>query len=316
MTQQTIDITDFHWLIGMLNSIDVGLIVLDKEFNIQVWNRFMASHSGMESSVVHERNLFEVFPDLDKDWFSHKIESVFLLNNQSFTIHEQRPYLFKFKNNRPITGTAEFMYQNATLIPLTDSRGRVSHVGIAIYDVSDQAVNKSALHSAINELTRISRTDKLTDLYNRGYWEECLAQEFLRYQRTAQTSSLVMFDIDHFKKINDTYGHQAGDDVIRYVAGALKQSIRTSDIVGRYGGEEFGCILIDTDQDGAIIFAERLRKTIENTEVPYEGEAIQFTISLGISTLNKDIKKYTDWLELSDKALYAAKHAGRNQVKF
>ena len=177
----TIDITDFHWLMGMLNGIDVGLIVLDQDYKIQVWNRFMASHSGLESSAVHEKNLFDVFTDLDEEWFTHKINSVFMLNNQSFTIHEQRPYLFKFKNNRPITGTAEFMYQNATLIPLTNAKGNVSHVGLAIYDVSDHAVNKTALHSAINELTRLSRTDRLTDLYNRGYWEECLAQEFIRF---------------------------------------------------------------------------------------------------------------------------------------
>ena len=310
-----IDITDFHWLMGMLNEIDVGLIVLDKDFKVQVWNRFMSSHSGLESSVVHERSIFKVFRDLDEEWFRHKVNSVFMLNNQSFTVHEQRPYLFKFKNNRPITGTAEFMYQNSTLIPLTNSKGDVSHVGIAIYDVSDHAVNKSALFSAINELTRLSRIDRLTDLNNRGYWEECLEQEFVRFQRTHQPTSLLMFDIDHFKPINDTYGHQAGDEVIRQVSRALKLSMRTSDIAGRYGGEEFGCILIDTDIQGAEVFAERLRKIIAALKVAHEEEEITLTISLGISQLNKSMKKYSDWLEASDQALYSAKQGGRNQVQ-
>ena len=89
----------------------------------------MSSHSGLESNAVYDRNLFEVFDDLDEEWFTHKVNSVFMLNNQAFTIHEQRSYLFKFENNRPITGTANFMYQNATLIPLTNARGDVDHVG-------------------------------------------------------------------------------------------------------------------------------------------------------------------------------------------
>lgn len=288
-----IDIADFHWLMGMLDTIDVGIIVLDRDHNIQVWNRFMASHSGMEAIVVKERNVFDVFEDLDQEWFSHKINSVFLLKNQSFTIHEQRPFLFKFKNNRPITGTAEYMYQNATLIPLTDASGEVSHVGIAIYDVSDHAVNKSALHSAVGELTRLSRTDRLTNLFNRGYWEECLEQEFNRFQRTGQKSCLIMFDIDHFKKINDTYGHQAGDDVIREVASILIKSVRGSDIVGRYGGEEFGCVLIDTETPGAKIFAERLRKRMEQATIEYDGHEINFTVSLGIAEVSKSILSHT-----------------------
>ena len=311
----TIDISDFHWLLGMLDGIDVGLIVLNKDFKIQVWNRFMSAHSGLESTVVNDSNLFDVFDDLDEEWFTHKVNSVFMLNNQAFTIHEQRPYLFKFKNNRPITGNAEFMYQNATLIPLTNARGDVDHVGIAIYDVSDDAVNKTALHSAIAELTRLSRTDKLTDLYNRGYWEDCLAKEYGRYQRTRQISSLLMFDIDHFKQINDTYGHQAGDEVIRSVSGLLKESVRGTDIIGRYGGEEFGCILIDTDSGGAEVFAERLRQAVEECTVSYQQAEIQFTISLGIAELIKPMRSHNEWLEASDMALYSAKQAGRNNVK-
>ena len=81
---------DFHWLMGMLDGIDVGLVVIDRNFTIQVWNRFMSSHSGMEPSQAQSNSIFEVFPELPKDWFTHKVESVFLLNNRSFTIHEQR----------------------------------------------------------------------------------------------------------------------------------------------------------------------------------------------------------------------------------
>ncbi len=306
---------DFHWLMGMLDGIDVGLVVINHSFTIEVWNRFMSSHSGLEPSDVQAKSIFDVFPELSRDWFTQKVESVFLLNNRSFTIHEQRPYLFKFKNNRPITGSAEFMYQNVTLLPLTDASGSVSHVGIVIYDVTDHAVNKVELQSANSELTRLSRTDRLTELYNRGYWEECLVREQQRFRRTQQQTALVMFDIDHFKKVNDTYGHQAGDEVIRTVSRILRNSMRTTDIAGRYGGEEFGVILISTDEEGSVFFAERLRKRIEQTPVTHDGREIKFTISLGIAPLSDNMNDHTQWIEAADKALYQSKEGGRNQYK-
>src|SRR5690606_25742057 len=141
-----------------------------------------------------------------------------LLKNRAFTTWEQRPYLMQFKNYRPITGTEEFMYPNITISPLVPANGEVNNVCIIIYDVTDIASNKKALERANIELAKLSRTDRLTQLNNRGYWEECLIKEFNRYQRYHHTCSLIMFDIDHFKKVNDTYGHQAGDEVIRTVS--------------------------------------------------------------------------------------------------
>ena len=170
------------------------------------------------------------------------------------------------------------------------------------------------LEAANNELQKLSRTDRLTRLNNRGYWEECLQREFMRVKRTRQPATLVMFDIDHFKKVNDTYGHQAGDEVIRQTAAILRESVRETDVAGRYGGEEFGVILIDTSAGNAKIFAERLRERIEALTVEYDDMKINFTISLGIAGIGENTESYKQWLECSDQALYQSKESGRNQV--
>ncbi|WP_258868088.1 PAS domain-containing protein [Alkalilimnicola ehrlichii] len=178
-----IDIAEFHWLLEILQNVDVGLVVLDSNYRIQLWNSFMESHSGKSSTQVMDRELFELFPEIPEAWLRHKVDPVFLLNNRAFTIWEQRPYLFRFRNYRPITGTAEFMYQNTTMIPLRSSHGKVTHACLIVYDVTDIAVTKLALTEANDQLEQLSRTDALTKLNNRGYWETCLIQEFRRYQR-------------------------------------------------------------------------------------------------------------------------------------
>ena len=112
------DIREFHWLMNIVQNLDVGLVVLDREYRIQVWNGFMESHSGRLAGEVRDGVLFELFPDVDKAWFERKANMVFKLNNRAFSTWEQRPYLLRFSNYRPITGSAPYMYQNLTLVPL------------------------------------------------------------------------------------------------------------------------------------------------------------------------------------------------------
>ena len=316
MTAKTakIEITELHWMMDMLQSIDVGLVVMDREYKVHVWNSFMANHSGIPARDIIDTNIFESLPDISEDWFKRKAESVFLLNCRSFTTWEQRPYLIKFKNYRPITGPADFMYQNVTLIPLTSVDGSVNHIGIIIYDVTDNAISSSELEKANDTLQALSRTDHLTRLHNRGYWEERLKEEFLRSKRTRQPCSLILFDIDYFKDVNDEYGHQAGDEVIRITAEQVRERVRATDIPGRYGGEEFGIVLIDTTAESARFLAERLRKSIESLTIEYDKNEINFTISLGVAEISEEMRHYKEWLEYADQALYSAKDSGRNLV--
>lgn len=313
MEGSKIDIRELHWLMDMVQSIDVGLVVIDRDYRISIWNSFMQNHSGKGAEEVQGKSLFSQFPEIEENWFRNKVESVLLLKSKAFTTWEQRPYLFRFKGYRPFTGSEAFMYQNITLNPLVSSDGSVDYLCIILYDVTEVAANKKNLENANATLAKISRTDRLTELNNRGYWEECLISEFQRYKRYGGDSTLIMFDIDHFKKVNDTYGHQAGDEVLRVVSQTLRRSIRTTDIAGRYGGEEFGVILAETNRDGAIYFAERLRTTIEKLSVSYDGQEIRFTISLGVAAAGGSFDTYKSWLEGADQALYASKKGGRNQ---
>ena len=192
---------ELHWLIDMVQTIEVGLVVLDRDYNIQLWNGFMENHSGVSPNSIKGQNLFSRFPDLPATWLKQKMESVFMLKNRAFISWEQRPYVFQFKNYRPITGRADFMYQNVTLLPLASLTGKITHISVIIYDVTDIAVNKLQIKAANEQLERLSQTDGLTQLHNRRHWQLCLEHEYDLYARYSGIASLVMIDIDHFKNI-------------------------------------------------------------------------------------------------------------------
>ncbi|MEC9386575.1 MAG: diguanylate cyclase, partial [Pseudomonadota bacterium] len=228
------DANEFHWLMDMLESVEVGLVVLDLDFHVQAWNGFMEHHSGITARQIRDKVLFEVFPDIPEAWLTRKVDAVAMLNTRAFTSWEQRPYLFKFRNTRPITGTEEYMFQNLTISPITAPNGEVEKVCLLVYDVTEFASSKRALERANEQLAKLSMTDRLTGLLNRGTWENLVDAEYERFRRYGQATSLVMFDIDHFKPVNDTYGHLAGDEVIRHTAEVTRNNIRQSDSAGRY----------------------------------------------------------------------------------
>lgn len=315
MTQQDFGASELHWLMDMLQTVDVGLVVVNNNYQIQLWNGFMENHSGLMPRQVRERSLFDLFPEIDEEWLRRKCDPVFLLKNRAFTIWEQKPYIFRFKNYRSITGHADYMYQDSTIFPLTNTKGEVSHLCFIIYDVTDAAVSKLELQSMNGQLRQLSTTDYLTQMRTRGNWEESLKQEFNRLQRYPQHSgTLIMCDIDHFKRINDSYGHAAGDLVIKSVAEVIRKSLRSTDIPGRYGGEEFAILLLDTSADQANYLAERIRRKIEQLELNYQGQSIRLTMSFGLAERQVELQDYLQWLDAADKALYTSKVEGRNKV--
>ncbi len=313
MSEASLDLKEFHWLMDMIQSVDVGLIVMDKNYQIKVWNSFMENHSNRSSDFVRSKVLFDIFPDTPLAWIRKKMDTSFLLKNRAFSTWEQRPYLFKFNNYRPITGTETFMYQNVSIIPLSSVNGDVNHVCLIIYDVTDIASQRKELHLVNAQLEQLSRTDAMTALNNRGHWEERLLSEYKRFGRDHNPRTLVIFDIDHFKLVNDTHGHQAGDEVIREVAKTLQYNQRETDISGRYGGEEFVIILTNISERSARIFSERLRKNIESLTIQYNNTEIKVTVSLGLAETNEEDENELAWLKRADTALCHAKDSGRNQ---
>lgn len=297
----------------LLNSIEVGVVILDRTFEVKVWNKFMENHGGMRSVDIVGKSLFSQFSEIDEQWLRTKVDPVFNLKSPVFIIWEQRPYLFKFGCNRPVTCAADHMYQNVTMFPIVDKAGHVDQFCMLVYDVTEQALGKLGMEHLNEELKTASRVDGLTGLYNRRYWQERFDEVFKLSKRRGKPSTAMMLDIDHFKRINDTYGHQAGDKVIKMLAALIKRCIRETDLAGRYGGEEFAIILTDSALDNAKVVAERIRQFAQRLEVEHEGKTIRFTISLGLAEFDSNIKGAMGWLELADQALYEAKQNGRNQ---
>lgn len=165
------------------------------------------------------------------------------------------------------------------------------------------------------EVKKLSITDGLTKAFNRRYLEDRLEQEFRRSQRHKTFLTAVMMDIDHFKRINDTYGHQTGDDVLRKLIELCRQVTRSTDIIGRYGGEEFIVLLPETDLLGGKCVAERLRKLVESQTITTDKGALQITISLGICTVPAEhVETPQQFVKQADEALYRAKQTGRNRT--
>ena len=155
--------------------------------------------------------------------------------------------------------------------------------------------------------------DELTGLYNRRYFNDAIHREVERFKRFGQRFSLVMLDVDHFKRFNDTHGHLAGDDALQAVSGVLRDTARTFDHVVRYGGEEFALILPHTDADQATAAAERLRQAVERQPVQVQDKAVHLTVSLGVATFPEDAINARDLVGRADEALYEAKRT-RNRT--
>jgi diguanylate cyclase (GGDEF)-like protein len=164
------------------------------------------------------------------------------------------------------------------------------------------------------ELSRLTRTDPLTGLMNRRAWHEAAAIEQGRSQRKSCPFSVLMIDIDCFKKLNDSLGHQAGDDCLAQLAQGIQIACRCTDLVGRYGGEEFVVLAPETDTPGAVHLAERIRTAVSDLHLPHPDSGIgpYVTVSTGVATGVGD--KWEDVVRRADKALYAAKNAGRNRT--
>lgn len=157
--------------------------------------------------------------------------------------------------------------------------------------------------------------DGLTGLFNRRYLEETLAREVARAAREQAPLSLLMIDLDHFKHVNDTYGHSAGDRVLQAVADLLQRQVRSGDIVCRYGGEEFAVLLPETSTDHAVARAEELRQTAQSLELPGPSSSASLSLSVGVATFPTHGRRSADLVRASDAALYAAKRNGRNRVE-
>jgi two-component system chemotaxis family response regulator WspR len=192
-------------------------------------------------------------------------------------------------------------------------------VMLKMRDLQEELQRKNqAMEEANLKLALLANQDGLTGIPNRRYFFERFEVEFRRAQRLKAPLGLLMMDIDHFKSFNDTYGHLAGDEALRAVAGVIMEGIRTYDMVGRYGGEEMIAFLPETDREGSLLVAERLRSAVEACEVLPAGEArdkpVGLTVSIGVACWPEiAVKELNELVDAADNALYRAKTGGRNR---
>lgn len=199
---------------------------------------------------------------------------------------------------------------------MLNSRDELSQIGYAFDEMAQALQDRNTrLDQALQELREQASTDALTGLYNRRHFREALERELTRARRNGSNVALVIADLDYFKKVNDTFGHGAGDLVLREMGALLKNSIRAGDMACRFGGEEFALILPESDREGARLKAEALRKAFNVLRLAYDGRDLgRLTISFGIALFPDHADGSDQLLRAADEALYAAKGAGRDRV--
>jgi diguanylate cyclase (GGDEF)-like protein/PAS domain S-box-containing protein len=296
----------------VVERVGFGIFVLDRESNVLMWNRFMQDHSGLSSEQVVGKSLFTHFPELPRVWLSRKLESVFQLGSFAFSSWEQRPYLFKFDHDRPITGGVDFMQQDVTFMPLTRDREVVA-VCVTISDVTHVSIVQREREEAVAKLQEYADRDGLTGIANRRFFEARLRDEFTRWQRYGGDMSMLLFDLDHFKKINDQFGHGVGDTVLRVMAQRVAEVVRVQDTFGRFGGEESALLMPCTPLADAMRVAEKIRGVIADTPVEVQGTSVPVTASVGGASARMGVPAYDVLINEADAALYSAKRQGRNR---
>jgi len=299
---------------AIFSQANIGVSITDSQGRYIMFNDWWTAHLGFTGEeLLKLTNLDITHPD-DREasglWFRKIVEGTV----QSYRLEKR--FLRK-------DGT--FFWGDLSVSVTREEDGRVSMVIGMIVDITERKRTEERVQELVRQLevekeyAQIrANTDGLTMLANRRHFDDALNAEFFRLRRSGGPLSLIMLDIDHFKKFNDRYGHLSGDDCLRQVASALAGTIgRTPDLVARYGGEEFIIILPETDASGTLVIAERVRKAVEDLRIPHESSDVSrwVTVSLGLSTVwPSRLPAPVEAVEFADSALYEAKKKGRNRV--
>ncbi len=252
--------------------------------------QFLSSKANMNDDEI------ETFIDLVAD------RTVEILSSFEIDPGDMKPYSEILQEANEELGKLNMSYEQL-VVELKKAKHEAEVYALELWDIKEK-------------LREASIKDVITDLYNHRYFQETLVKEMERAKRYSHPLSLMMIDIDHFKKVNDTYGHPQGDIVLRKIGELFRETIRLSDTAARYGGEEFAIIMPETDINGSVILAERLRKLVEKLEINTNNHIIKITISIGLTTYDpgRDKKDKAEIINLADKALYSSKATGRNKL--
>jgi diguanylate cyclase (GGDEF)-like protein len=302
-----------NWLLQpLLMQLNTGVLVLDAKLQVVFFNQFIAHRADVKLEQQQGRLVFDVFADLPKAWLQRKLEAVLALQAPAFSSWEQRQYIIKLPHLRPLSSDSQYMAQNCTMLPLTAPDSQAQFICLLIEDATDAYVYQQQLQHSMSQLELANRTDGLTGVYNRRYWQQQLEYEVQRAGRYQHPMSLLLFDLDKFKQLNDQYGHQGGDAVLVELSALVAGLLRDTDLLGRYGGEEFGIVLPQTDLRGALQVANRICSVAAQHKMLFNGQTISATLSIGVAEYSG--QSADDMIQQADNALYTAKRRGRNQA--
>jgi len=284
----------------MKNKKNVNNQIFDILNNEIFTSKFISSIAGDKISSEEDKNIFDkLLKETGDDVY---VKILFFLTHQIFPIDKAKKFwkeIIKHKNNISKILKRNIEITVAALDYLTNIKNEIENP-------------KLIGEAFIGKIVEMSSVDSLTKLYNRSYFFVKMNEELKRFKRYKTTFSLVILDIDDFKKVNDQFGHQKGDEVLLKLGSILDKSKRELDICARYGGEEFALILPHTDSNEAIIISERIRKKIEH----YFQKDIKITISIGLTNCPDSSATIKSLIKKADEALYVSKNKGKNQITF
>lgn len=301
------------WFNALLTGItDYALISLDQHGCVSDWNPSIGRVTGFNRSSVLGQPFSIFYPD-DATTPERVLDRLAEADANGWSLDDG--WRRKFDGTRfwgsamiaPLRERSQEHADPAGAGAPVDAAGHERAYCLVIRDITDRR--------EASEIARIATScDHLTGIANRRAFFEAAELEVERWRRLPRPLSLVMFDADQFKRINDRYGHAGGDAVLRHLAGLLTTTFREVDMAARLGGEEFAVLLPSTDIRGALAMATRLRHTMEGAVIDFEGEQIRCTVSGGVASMENDVTGLDVLMKRADSALYAAKNAGRNRI--
>lgn len=281
-----------------IDQISVAVVLTDIDANIIYANNAFETITGYSINEVIGKNPRILKSGLTSDVVYEKMWNI--ISNGGIWNGEQI--------NKKKDGS--FYYEDSRITPIYNKKGELTYYMAVKHDITRRKMLEE-------KLKEIALKDSLTDTYNRWYVFERLAQILDNYKRARSTFSISIIDIDHFKEVNDKYGHQAGDYILKEFTKIINEDIRSYDILGRYGGEEFILILLDTDKKKAQYLLRRILKRVSEKEFTYKEDKIRLRFSAGIADASEIELKDLDidrLIGLADKRLYNAKETGRSKI--
>ncbi len=303
--------TDFF--INVMDQLPVGLFILDESKKICEWNYWMTEKTSIQRSDALGKELKDIFYAFSHDRFDWALDMV--LSNAAPQLLSQalNQYVFPIPLKLVNHFGLDMMQQKVQISPLTINNGSTIAL-ITVVDVTENAIQEKSLQELASRLKESSYRDPLTNLYNRRFMTTWLSQEMLAANRYDFPLACLLVDLDFFKKINDTHGHDIGDKVLIDLAKLMLELVRRSDICVRYGGEEFVMILSRCTLEGAIKRATSLIECLRSRSLGGLGVG-QVTCSIGVAVSSASEPYSSDkLLKMADKNLYKAKKGGRDQV--